>query len=100
MCTTGDPGIPMDVDCTRIFKPIAQTWYYCGQTGHISRECDLHHDLHHMTLEEEDKFIQHILANHNTAMAAIAESTTHMATSKGTLVEQEVNNLDFVRSNR
>jgi hypothetical protein len=53
-----------------------------------------------MTLEEEDEFIQHILANCNAAMAAVAESTTPMATSKGTLVEQEVDDLDFVRSNR
>jgi hypothetical protein len=41
-----------------------------------------------MTLEEEDEFIQHILANHDTA------------TSEGTLVEREVNDSDFVRSNR
>jgi hypothetical protein len=52
-----------------------------------------------MTLEEEDEFIQHILANRDPAMAAIAELTTHMATSEGTLVEREVDNSDFVRSN-
>jgi hypothetical protein len=52
-----------------------------------------------MTLEEEDEFIQHILANRDTAMAAIAGSTTHTAMSEGTLVEQEVDNSDFVRSN-
>jgi hypothetical protein len=52
-----------------------------------------------MTLEEEDKFIQHILANRNTAMAAAAGSTTHMATSEGTLVEWEVDESDFARSN-
>jgi hypothetical protein len=52
-----------------------------------------------MMLEEEDKYIQHILANHNAAMAAAAGSTTHMATSEGTLVEREVDKLDFTRSN-
>jgi hypothetical protein len=35
----------MDVDRTRTLKPLAQTCYRCGQTGHISRECDLHHDV-------------------------------------------------------
>jgi hypothetical protein len=53
-----------------------------------------------MTLEEEDEFIQHILANCDAAMAAIAELTTHMATSEGTLVEWTVDDSDFVRSNR
>jgi hypothetical protein len=52
-----------------------------------------------MTLEEEDEFIQHILANHDAAMAAVAESTTQTAMSEGTLVEWEVDDLNFVRSN-
>jgi hypothetical protein len=52
-----------------------------------------------MTLKEEDEFIQHILANCDATMAAVAESTTQTATSEGTLMEWEVNNLDFVRSN-
>jgi hypothetical protein len=38
------PGIPMDIDHTQTLKPLAQTCYRCGQTGHISRECDLRHD--------------------------------------------------------
>jgi hypothetical protein len=52
-----------------------------------------------MTLEEKDKFIQHILANCNGAMAAAAGSTTHTAISEGTLVEREVDESDFARSN-
>jgi hypothetical protein len=52
------PGIPMDIDHTRTFKTLTQTYYNFGQTGHISRECDLHHDIHHMTLDEQDEFIQ------------------------------------------
>jgi hypothetical protein len=48
------PGIPMDVDHTRTFKPLAQTCYHSGQTGHISRDCDLRHDVRHMTLDEQD----------------------------------------------
>jgi hypothetical protein len=89
----------MDVDRTRTFKPLVQTCYHCGQTGHISKECDLHHNIHHMTLDEEDSFIQWIMANHDAAMAAVAESMTYTATSEGTLVEREVEDVDFVRSN-
>jgi hypothetical protein len=92
------PGIPMDVDRTRAFKPLAQTCYRCGQTGHISKECDHRHDVRHMTLDEEDEFIQRIMANRDAAVAATAESTTYTATSEGTLVEREVEDADFVRS--
>jgi hypothetical protein len=63
----------MDVDRTWTLKPLAQTCYRCGQTGHISRDCDLRHDIRHMTLDEEDEFIQRIMANRNAAMAAAAE---------------------------
>jgi hypothetical protein len=90
----------MDIDRTQTFKPIAQTCHRCGQTGHFSKEFDLQHDVRHMTLEEEDEFIQHILANRDTAMAATAGSMTNTATSEGTLVEWEVDESDFVRSNR
>jgi hypothetical protein len=47
-----------------------------------------------------DEFIQQVMANHDTAMAATAESTTQMGTSKGTLVEREIDDSDFVRSSR
>jgi hypothetical protein len=51
-----------------------------------------------MMLYEQDDFIQQIMANRDAVMAAIAELTTHMGTSKGTLVEREVDDADFVRS--
>jgi hypothetical protein len=88
----------MDVDCTRTLKPLAQTCYRCGKTGHISKECDLHHDICHMTLDEEDEFIQNIMANCDAAMAAIAELMTHTGSSEGTLVDREVDDADFIRS--
>jgi hypothetical protein len=31
------PSIPMDVDRTRTLRPITQTCYRCGKTGHISK---------------------------------------------------------------
>jgi hypothetical protein len=94
------PSIPMDVDRTRTLKPLVQTCYRCGQTSDISRDCNLHHDVRHMTLDEQDKFIQWIMANRDAAVAATAESTTQVGTSEGTLVEREVDDSDFVRSSR
>jgi hypothetical protein len=90
------PSILMDVDRTRTLKPLAQTCYRCGQTGDISRECDLCHDVCHMTLDEENEFIQQIMANRDAAVAAAAELTTYTATSGGTLVKREVEDADFV----
>jgi hypothetical protein len=86
----------MDVDRTRALKPLAQTCYRCGQTGHISKECNHRHDVCHMTLDEEDKFIQRIMANRDATVAATAESSTYTAISEGTLVEREVEDTDFV----
>jgi hypothetical protein len=51
-----------------------------------------------MTLDEQDNFIQQIMANCDAAMAAATELMTPMGTSEGTLVEREVDNSDFVRS--
>jgi hypothetical protein len=53
-----------------------------------------------MTLDEEDSFIQRIMANCNAAMAAAVASTTQMDTSEGMLVEREVDDSGFVRSSR
>jgi hypothetical protein len=90
-----DPG---NADGTRTQRPAALTCYQCSQTGHTSQDCDLHHDVRHMTLDEQDKFIQCIMANRDAEMAATAESTTSACTSERTVVEREVNESDFVRS--
>jgi hypothetical protein len=88
----------MDTDRTQTFKPLTQTFYCCGQTGHISKDCNLCHDVCHMMLDQQDEFIQNIMANCDAAVAAAAGSTTQTETSEGTLVEREVNDMDFVRS--
>jgi hypothetical protein len=51
-----------------------------------------------MMLDEQDEFIQQIMANRYAAVAATAGSTTQTDTSEGTLVEREVHDVDFVRS--
>jgi hypothetical protein len=53
-----------------------------------------------MMLDEQDEFIQRIMANCDSAVAAAAESTTQVGTSEGMLVEREVEDTDFVRSSR
>jgi hypothetical protein len=51
-----------------------------------------------MTLDEEDYFIQQIMANRDAAAAAASASTTQTGTSEGTLVKREVDDVDFVKS--
>jgi hypothetical protein len=51
-----------------------------------------------MTLDEQDEFIQRIMANRNAKMVAVTESMTLACTSEGTVVEREVDESDFVRS--
>jgi hypothetical protein len=51
-----------------------------------------------MMLDEQDKFIQCIMANRDAEMAAATESTTSACTSEGTVVEREVDDSYFVRS--
>jgi hypothetical protein len=53
-----------------------------------------------MMLDEQDEFIQQVMANRDAAVAAAAGLTTQTDTSEGTLVKREVNNMDFVRSSR
>jgi hypothetical protein len=53
-----------------------------------------------MMLDEQDEFIQQIMANRDAAMATATESTTWTGRSEGTLVEREVDDADFVRSSR
>jgi hypothetical protein len=88
----------MDVDRTRTLEPLAKTCYRCGKPGHISKECDLHHNIRHMMLDEQDEFIQNIIANRDAAIAAVAESTTHTGSDEGTLVDREIDDVDFIRS--
>jgi hypothetical protein len=89
------PVNPRNADGTRTQRLAALTCYRCSQTGHTSRDCDLRHDVRHMMLDEQDEFIQRIMANRD---AAAAESTTSACTSEGTVVEREVDESDFIRS--
>jgi hypothetical protein len=51
-----------------------------------------------MTLDEQDEFIQDIMANRDAAMAAVAGSMTHTGLSEGMLVDRGVDDTDFIRS--
>jgi hypothetical protein len=52
------PVKPRNIDGPKTQYPAALTCYRCNRTGHTSQDCELHHDVRHMTLDEEDEFIQ------------------------------------------
>jgi hypothetical protein len=52
------PVNPRNIDSPKTQYLAALTCYRCNQTGHTSQDCKLRHDVRHMTLDEEDKFIQ------------------------------------------
>jgi hypothetical protein len=83
------------MDSTKAQNLAALTCYQCGQTGHTSQDCNLCHDIRHMTLDEQDKFMRRIMANRDAKMAVVAESMTLACTSEGTVVEREVNESDL-----
>jgi hypothetical protein len=51
-----------------------------------------------MMLDEQDEFIQYIIANRDAEIVVVAKSTTSACTIEGTVVEQKVDDSDFVRS--
>jgi hypothetical protein len=54
-----------------------------------------------MMLDEQDEFIQCIMANRDAEMVVVvAESVTLACTSEGKVVEREVDDSDFVRSSQ
>jgi hypothetical protein len=74
-----------------------ESYYRCHQSGHISQDFPLHYDIRHLTIDEEDKMIEQIMADHDAAMAARAASP-HSEDRK--VMEYEVSDEDFVWSSR
>jgi hypothetical protein len=50
-----------------------------------------------MTVNEQDEFIQQMMADHNTTIAALREASL---TLDGTVIEYEVSEVDFMWSSR
>jgi hypothetical protein len=59
-------GTPMDVNHTKTLMSLPHSCYWCGYPGHISRDCPTQYDIHLMTTDEQDEFIEQIIANHDT----------------------------------
>jgi hypothetical protein len=85
------------IDQTKTSNTTPELCYWCHQFEHVSQDCPLHYDVHHLTIDEEDDMVEHILVNHNATIAATAV-LSHL--SEGAIIECKVNKEDFVWSSR
>jgi hypothetical protein len=85
---------PARVPPQSMSKAGIESCYQCHQSGHISSNCPLRYDIHHMTSDEQDDMIEKLLADRDAAMAATAASTQ---SEEATIIECEVSEEDFIR---
>ena len=68
------PGVPMDIDATRRRLEVPNTCYRCGLPGHVRRDCPRQHDVRYMTDDEQQEFIQRLLAAADVRAATASRS--------------------------
>jgi hypothetical protein len=66
---------PMDIDATRCQNAIPMLCRRCGEPRHFARECPKAYDVHYMSLDEREDWIEHLLSGSDVA-AAEAQSPT------------------------
>jgi hypothetical protein len=65
----------MDIDHTKTLTSLLQSCYWCGHPGHISKDCPNWFDIQLMTTDEEDEFMEHMMAKCDTSTMAAREAT-------------------------
>jgi hypothetical protein len=88
--------VPMDVDAVRRRTAHPQTCYWCGQSGHLRRDCTLCRDTCYMTLDEKEDLIQQLMADIDAAAAQQPEQGSGAAETSAEGSAEE----DFVPCSR
>jgi hypothetical protein len=96
LCTLPS-GPPTNINQTRTSNMTPELCYQCHQSRHISQDCPLHYDVHHMTIDEKDNMIEKIMADNDTTIVITAAST-HL--EEEMIIECEVSDEDFIWSSR
>jgi hypothetical protein len=84
----------MDIDAQRAKASTPHTCHRCGSPNHLIRDCPQCFDVRHLCTEEIDDFFATVLARRD---AVASGSTSVVSEAKGTVVEREVTEEDFVR---
>jgi hypothetical protein len=78
LCTSQYPGVPMcasnvptplDIDATHCRNAIPMLCRHCGEPGHFTRECPKAYDIHYMSSDEREDWIEHLLSGSDVAAA-------------------------------
>jgi hypothetical protein len=85
----------MDIDHTKMSMSLPQSCYWCGQPGHISKDCPNWFDIYLMTTDKQDEFVERIMASSDMSTTAAREA---IQASERSVIEWEVSEEDFVRS--
>jgi hypothetical protein len=76
--TSQHPGVPMrasnvpapmDIDATRCRNAILMLCRHCEEPRHFARECPKVYDVHYMSSDEREDWIEHILSRSDVAAA-------------------------------
>jgi hypothetical protein len=76
---------PMDIDAARRRNAIPMLCRRCGELGHFARDCLKAYDVHYMTSDKREDWIEHILSE---ADVAVTEAQSPLPETPETPLEQ------------
>ena len=59
--------VPMDVDAIRKRNTTALSCHRCGEPGHFAKDCSHRFDVHYMTIDERDEWVQGLMVAKDVA---------------------------------
>lgn len=93
------PGVPMDIDRSRMRTRTPATCYHCGKPGHLSRQCPEAQDVR-ATNAMMDELVRQLTSKELSealARSQDSEEVARLTSTEPVEVSEEVSGLGFVR---